>query len=110
MMKRRSRVLGMCSRVGLLIAIGTVGPLACSSGGGHGSHPDDNATEVQTGSVRLQLTARGASWPLYRLRNAFFQTESLDVDEIPSPPEGLPAPGGPPIFFDDGAAAGSSGR
>jgi hypothetical protein len=107
MMKRRSRVLRMCSRAGLLIALGVVGSLACSSGGGHGSNPDESATEVETGSVRLQLTARGASGALYRLRNAVFQVETLDGG-IPVPPE-LPPSEGPPIFIDDGFA-GSIGR
>jgi hypothetical protein len=107
--KLRSKMLAlMCSTTGLLITAGTAGLLACSSGGGRsGADPDDTATVIETGSVSLQLTARGASGALYRLRNALFQIEQLDDILIPLP-EPVPIPGPRPRPVDTGMSAGGS--
>jgi hypothetical protein len=108
--KLRSKVLAlMCSGGSLLLAAGAAGLLACSSDGGRsGSGPDDDATVIETGSVSLQLTARGASGALYRLRNALFQVEQLDDLPIPVPPS-LPMPGVPLPVDEEPSAGGRAG-
>jgi hypothetical protein len=88
----------MCSHAALWLAVGGSALVACSSDGGkRGSGPDENATVVETGNLRLQLTARGASGALYRLRNALFQVEQIDdfpnpVPPLPPAPEPFPTP------------------
>ena len=96
--KLRSKVLSLaCSRASLLLACGMSGALACSGdGGGRGSDPDPEETvvEIETGSIQLPLTARGASGALYRLRNAVFQIEQISSDPFPD----IPPPTEPPFF------------
>src|SRR5689334_24031193 len=76
--KLRSKVLSLaCSRATFLLACGMSAALACSSDGGRrdgdpGSN-DPTVVEIETGSIQLPLTTRGASGALYRLRNAVFQ-------------------------------------
>jgi hypothetical protein len=99
-MKLRSKVLSLaCSRASFLLACGMSAALACSSdGGGRGHDPDPGDTpvaEIETGSIRLPLTARGASGALYRLRNALFQIEQLSTEPFPD----VPPPVEPPIFL-----------
>ena len=100
--KLRLKVLSLaCSRASFLLACGMSAALACSSGGGgrHGDPGDGDTAvvEIETGSIQLPLTARGASGALYRLRNAVFQIEQISSDPFPSLPPSEP-PVTPPPF------------
>jgi hypothetical protein len=120
--KLRFKVLSLaCSRASFLLACGMSAALACSSDGGGRDHDpgsdDTTVAEIETGSIQLPLTTRGASGALYRLRNAVFQIEQISSDPFPNVPPPTEPPvfpepfPEPPIFFpDDGIGiAGSSG-
>ncbi len=118
MIKLHSSLISIiCSRACLLLACGATGLIACSGGGGKDQPAE--AAELETGTVRLQLTARGASGALYRLRNATFQVEQLGDGSGPTPPIPVPEPPpfpGPirlrpaPIFDDVPGTSGAGGR
>lgn len=97
--KLRSKVLSLaCSRATFLLACGMSAALACSSDGGRrdgdpGSN-DPTVVEIETGSIQLPLTTRGASGALYRLRNAVFQIEQISSEPFPD----VPPPTEPPVF------------
>jgi hypothetical protein len=91
-----------------MLAMGSAGLIACSGGGhGDGKEPDlgETVVPIETGSVRLALTARGNSGALYRLRNATFQVQEID-DSFPFPPQPEPFPRPIPV----GGVAGAAGR
>lgn len=83
-----------CSRASLVLACSGSAFLACSGDSPGGTSA---VVEAETGTMRLELTARGASGALYRLRNATFQIEQLDNGgPIPPPPPFEPGPDVPP--------------
>lgn len=120
--KLRSNVMTLViSRATFLLACGMSAALACSGDGGGrgaGAVPEETMIEVETGSIALPLTARGASGALYRLRNAVFQIEQISSEPLPdgpSEPPVLPPPfPEPPFPFPapdfDIAVAGAAGR
>ena len=101
-----------CSRACLLLACGATCLPACSSDGK--GRPTEETAEINTGTLSLELTARGNSGALYRLRQATFQVEQLSngggggvspPPPIEPPPFPAPFPGPrpvpPEIIFDD---------
>jgi hypothetical protein len=99
--KLRLKMLSLaCSRASFLLACGMSAALACSSDGGRRDDEpgsDQTVVEIETGSIQLPLTTRGASGALYRLRNAVFQVEQLSGDPFPDvPPPDQPSE--PPVF------------
>lgn len=110
-----------CSRLCLVGACAAAGLVACSSGPDRKGPNDEGAETIETGSMRMMLTARGASGALYRLRQATFQIDQVStggpvpIDPFPAP-EPFPAPRTsappPPVFFEDvpvGAGGGATG-
>ncbi len=124
MSKLKSSPLSIfCSRACLLLACGATCLPACSSDG-KGRPSAEEASLAETGSLSLELTARGNSGALYRLRQATFQVEQLSdgggvsPPPIEPPPFPVPFPGPrpvpPDVILDDmpvgtGGSSGSAG-
>ncbi len=116
MSKSTSRLFSFCSRACLLLACSSAGLAACSGDGK--DRPTSEETEAPTGTISLNLTARGISGALYRLRQGTFQIEQIG-NNIPTPgeppfpsepqPMPVPFPPRPPIATDDPAIGGAGG-
>lgn len=84
-----------CSRASLVLACSVPAFFSCS---GDGRGDTTAVVQAETGTMRLELTARGASGALYRLRNATFQLEQIDNGGPPPPfPQPEPGPNPGPI-------------